>query len=159
MMHEEEKKAKKVLIRLLARKSWFSHELFQNLSRKGFNPDVIKKLIAEAKASGYIHDEELALRFIKSQQERGYGRRLIVQKLRLRAGNLTLPDTKETNPVESILKLLERRYAKQLASKKRNQVIASLVRKGFELNDIFEALAFNKACDGSTTHSLETFSE
>lgn len=143
MNQEEDKKARLLLIRLLARRSWFSHELFKQLTQKGFSRDVVERLIATAQASGYLNDQELATRYMQSLKQRGYGKLYIMQKLRTKAGPLFQFEWDEECPVEAILAILQRRYVKQLATndvKLRNKVIAALVRKGFALDDIFSAL-------------------
>lgn len=119
---------------LLAKRAYFSKELAAKLREKEFPEGEITSLIEELKQQGWLNDQELAERFVSRQREKGYGARVIAQKLRMKAGEIPI----EIDDGE-ILPLIEKKYLKKLPHD-RNKVIASLMRRGFSYDLIDKAI-------------------
>lgn len=119
---------------LLAKRSYFSKQLSEKLKEKGYPEKEIAPLIDELKEQKWLDDHDLAERFIQREREKGYGARVIAQKLRQKAGPL---------PIEiadgEIAQLIERKYKKKLPID-RQKVIAALLRRGFSYELIQRAL-------------------
>jgi SOS response regulatory protein OraA/RecX len=122
---------------LLAKKSYFSKELKKKLLEKKYPEGEIDALLEALRAQGWINDRELAERFAQRQRDKGYGRRVIAQKLKEKAGELELdlPDPSR----EELTELIERRYGKKLPQE-RERVIRSLLRRGFSYDLILNAI-------------------
>lgn len=111
---------------LLSRRAYFSKQLTRKLKEKGYPEEEIKDLIADFTKRGWLNDDELAKRFVERQTEKGYGPRVILMKLREKAGEIAL----EVDPSEGALRtLIKKKYARDLPEK-RNKVIAALMRRG-----------------------------
>ncbi len=119
---------------LLAKKSYFTKELRQKLLEKGYSASEIAGLTSELTDQGWLNDQELAARFVKVQQEKGYGARVILHKLRQKAGDLSIAIS--DGEIES---LIERKYKRKLPEQ-REKVIAALLRRGFSYDLINKAL-------------------
>lgn len=113
---------------LLAKRSYFTKELKQKLSEKGYSQTEIENLIQELTKQGWLNDQDLALRYSEKLRARGYGARVIAQKIYQKAGELDLP--LEEDSKEAVLHLIHKKYRNNLP-KKRNKVIAALMRRGF----------------------------
>jgi len=120
---------------LLAKRSYFAKELKQKLLEKGYKPADIDSLISELIKQGWLNDEELASRFVKREGEKGYGARVILQKLRAKAGELSVDIAGG-----DIHSLIEKKYIHKLPQE-REKVIAALLRRGFSYDLILQALA------------------
>lgn len=122
---------------LLARRAYFSKELEEKLRDRGHAAGEIAALIDELTKEGWLDDRELARRFAQRQREKGYGRLLIIQKLRRRAGPLEFEvEDGEADELES---LIRRKYAERLPDE-RHKVVAALLRRGFPYDQIDAAL-------------------
>lgn len=117
---------------LLARQAYFSKQLRKKLLEKEYPPGEIDTLIEELTKRGWLNDEELAVRFVQRQREKGYGARMIAQKLFEKAGPVDVPieDSKE-----AALALIEKKYK----SKEEHKVVAALMRRGYSY-DLIKSL-------------------
>ena len=119
---------------LLSKKSYFTKELRAKLLEKGYPEKDIEILISELKNQNLLDDHELAARYVKLQQAKGYGARVIIQKLRQKAGPIEVEI--EDGEIES---LIRKKYLRKLPDD-RNKVIAALLRRGFSYDLINKAL-------------------
>lgn len=117
---------KKKAYSLLARKAYFSKQLKAKLLEKGFPSKDVDFVIADLIDKGWLNDGELASRFIEKEKKKGYGARVIAQKLKEKAG--FVPSGIEESR-EAIEALVAKKYAKKLPEK-RMQVIGALMRRG-----------------------------
>lgn len=62
-------KARKTALLMLGRKSRTCRQIADYLSQKGFNETVIRQVIGELTASGYLNDHEYARRYIEKRLE------------------------------------------------------------------------------------------
>jgi regulatory protein len=131
--------AKKFALKKLSRRSYPSPELRQLLTDRLVSSHNIEKIITMCQQLGYLHDENWKTHFIEQQKRKGVGPKLIRDKLR-RKGLNTTQVSNDQQPL--ILKLLETRYRlRNLKNvKERHKVIASLIRRGFDLAIIQECL-------------------
>lgn len=141
--------AKVYLFRRLAIRGLFVHEARGLLQSCLVSDRVIFLLIEELQESGYLEDQRLVEALIHSYQRRRLGPRAIEQKLRSRGlqpaqwrGFQELLQDRE-GQIEEVRHLLVTRYkGKNLEDRKqRQQVIGSLLRRGFSwdlLRPIFE---------------------
>ena len=148
--------ARRYALMRLSMKSHSIYELRDQLEQKGMSAGIIEQVIEEFIKQGYLNDQEWVDAFIRGQQSRHTGPRSIQRKLRqkgisedqirealLRAG------LKENQGCQ-IKKLLTARYkSKDLNDLKQKQkVIAALIRKGFDLDEIFRSIQTAKENPG-----------
>lgn len=125
-----------------------SHQLAAALRRRLFSEETIERIVQELTALGVLNDEEWTASFVRFQSRRKMGPRAIAQKLASKGvrGESLDKAVEEArlggDQKETILQLLETRYCKRNLSdpKERKKVIASLVRRGFDLPLIFSTL-------------------
>jgi regulatory protein len=137
--------AKKYAYQRLALKGHSSFEMCKQLESRLVSKNTMDRLIAELQQLGYINDEEWVQAFIKHQISKRVGPQLIKAKLRQKG----IPSShfehflENANQHEGIQKLLATRYrSRDLADyRERQKVVAALLRKGFNLDTILEALA------------------
>lgn len=127
-------KIKNKAFSLLARRDYFSKELEKKLFEKGFEKSEICSLIKDLKEQGWLNDRDLAKRVVSKLREKGYGARVISQKLRFRAGEIFV--SIDDGDISS---LIFKKYLKRLPQDK-NKVIAALIRRGFSYDLIDKAL-------------------
>lgn len=143
----EYKRAKRYLIWLLTRKSYHSEEIEKTLKQKLVQKKTVERLIKEFKQEGYLDDEEWLQRFVSAKIKKE-GFFSILTKLRLKGlSQETIqavkesfsPSTEEeTVQIEAIIrKKAARKNLKDQKEKKK--LIASLARKGFSLDAIFNS--------------------
>lgn len=146
------KGAKNFLLRRLAMKNYHSTELIAALAKRGVDEAVSLPLLDEFSRQGYLNDEGWLNSYIRSLRQQRFGFKAIEMKLRVKGiegeearsavSRIRESEGEEENEHHSIVRLLETRYrSRDLSDKKEKQkVIAGLMRKGFALDDIFEAL-------------------
>lgn len=135
----EYQQAKKFILKRLSRRSYPSPELRRLLTDRLVSSHNIEKIIAMCQRLGYLHDENWKSHFIEEQRRKGVGPRLIRDKLRMKGLN-TAQVSNDQQPL--ILRLLETRYRLRNLrdTKEKHKVIASLIRRGFDLAIIHECL-------------------
>jgi SOS response regulatory protein OraA/RecX len=122
----------KIVLRLLSIKSFSSFELKKKLTRRGFPLAEIDAVIEKYTSRGFINDKELAERRTQLYKNKGYGPRWIVGKLKTQGLRPTSYTREEQRQV--IQKLLA---TATFAKKEKNNKIAALQRRGFELDTVF----------------------
>lgn len=135
----EYQQAKKFALKKLSRRSYPSPQLRQLLTERLVSSDNTERIIAMCQKLGYLHDESWETHFIEQQKRKGVGPRLIRDKLRMKGLNTTQVSD-DQQPL--IFRLLETRYRLRNLrdAKERNKVIASLIRRGFDLAMIQKCL-------------------
>ncbi len=134
-----------VVLQLLSRRDYFTLELTQKLTQKGFSLEEVALCLNKWKAKGYLNDEDLALRFIEKQRSLGHGREIVRQKLYFRSKDpalLHLLDKASFDEKKEITKLFMKRFssANLQDAKERRRVFAYFARKGFSFESINEAI-------------------
>lgn len=148
----ELKGAKLFALRRLSLRNYHSSELSQALKKREVSPATIASLIGEFQKLGYIDDDlwlAAAIRALRAKKmgykaiqwklvQKGVPEEQIIQSI----AQSKQAEGEEQNERLSIQNLLSTRYRnRQLQDRKeRQKVIAALVRKGFELEDIFAVL-------------------
>jgi regulatory protein len=143
--------ARRFVLKRLAMKSYYSGELRAALEKRLVSHATIEKLLSEFLLLGFLNDREWVAGMARQLHQQKHGSRVILLKLRAKgvpemeaaAAVQLLNGTKGER--ENIAKLLATRYRNRDLSdpKERQKVIASLVRKGYELTDIFAAIRPN----------------
>lgn len=142
----EYKRAKILAYKRLALKSQHSVELRTALQKQEIPEGIVNRVIAECSQLGYLNDHDWIEGFIKGQLAKNKGPRYISIKLRQKGiKSDEFAELLNKNPPsykESIQKLLESKYKKfDLTDYRQKQkVIASLMRRGFSLDDILEKI-------------------
>lgn len=150
---EEYTQVLKSALRMLNR-AHLSLELEKKLKKKGYSEDVVEKVLFECKRLGYIDDKEWGKAFVRSQQKRHVGPAIIAAKMRAKGMSSEeieeFIESREEKDVHHIQHLIQTKYRnRDLNSyQEKGKVVASLVRKGFSLDLIREALQFaDESCD------------
>lgn len=127
--------AKNVALRLLGIKSRTVLELKKKLTERGFPEEEVEATLRFCHDYGYLNDQEVGERRLKSLKRKGYGPRYIAAKMKmqgLKAGAVTSEEQKE-----AILELLQKPTWKK---KKQPNLMAALQRRGFDFEVILSAL-------------------
>ena len=125
----------KIVLRLLSLKSFSTSELRKKLIKRGFAPDLIEPVLEKYVRLGFLNDQDLSERRVNSYKRRGYGPHYIAGKLKqqgLKPSAYTPEEQKE-----SIMRLIN---SPIYGRKTRNQQIAALQRRGFDLRVIFQVV-------------------
>ncbi len=143
-----EKQARQQLLKYLAEREHSSLQCREYLKRKSYSDELINRLINEFLEAKYIDDERYAQLLINSLIERGKSKRAIIQKLKENRLPASLwedilaesydPGQNQVNLREQVLKL-RLRYAELPESKQKDKIFASLMRKGYDLENIYDA--------------------
>jgi regulatory protein len=141
-------KAKAYALRRLGAKSQHSLELASAMAGKGVEEALVVQIIDELTQAGYVNDRAWLEAFVKHQQLRKHGPRMIIQKLQAKgissqAAKQAVEEFGQSEmQEEAIQRLLETRYrSKDLTNHlERQKVFAALIRKGFSVNQIQKAL-------------------
>jgi regulatory protein len=145
----EFKGAKNFVLRRLTQKNYHSAELEKALKVRLVSPGVISQILEDFIRLGYLNDEAWLSSFVRSLRLQKFGFNSILLKLRRKGisddvAHQVIQEIKENeleegNEQASIQKLLETRYKNRDLSirKERDKVIAALVRKGYQFDDIF----------------------
>ena len=150
---------KSEVLRMLARKSYFSDEIRQKLHLKGFSERAIAYALEVALKGGFSDDSQKTQRLIEREQRKGYGAQSIIFKLKqkkipaedlqLLKGNMVLEEKK------SLQELLQKKYSrvdwKDPVSKRR--ALAQLQRRGFSFESIREAISIGNNLDSEYTEN------
>lgn len=138
--------AKRYAYKRLAMKSMPSFELNQLLTTKHVSEAVCCQIVDELKRQRYLNDDEWAEAYVKWQSQKKQGPKAILQKLHAKgyknAGPLVATLSQPEHQKEAILKIITTRYRSRDLSDhyERSKVIAALMRKGFDLEQVLEAI-------------------
>ncbi len=130
--------------KLLSYKDYSEAELRFKLSERGFSEEEGEGALSELRRLGYLNDGALAQTLCESYAARGYGARRISFELRRRdleddiigEALSDLPD-----PADTLDNLIARRHRGPADYKTRRKLGDMLFRRGFDWDDIGEALA------------------
>jgi SOS response regulatory protein OraA/RecX len=125
----------KIVLRLLSIKSFSTYELRKKLIRKGFPLEEIEKALEKFVSRGFINDRELAERRVELYKRKGYGPQWIRGKLKTQGLRPTAYSQEEQK--EAIKRLLA---TSNFARKEKNNQIAALQRRGFDLEVVFTVI-------------------
>lgn len=155
----EYKGAKSFVLRRLSQKNYHSQELIAALSKRHVTKEISEKIVQEFAVQGYLNDATWLASFVRVLRSQRFGFKAILLKLMhkgipkreaVEAISLIQENESEDQSTKaSIEQLLNTRYRnRQLSDRKeRDKVIAALMRKGYELNEIFEVLKNRKNND------------
>lgn len=130
--------AKIAALRLLSIKSRSIAEIRKKLTLKGYSLEEIQEAIEVCQRLGYLNDQEEAARRLEKWKRRGYGPYVIAYKLK-EAGLKGVPVSKNEQ-VQLIRGLIQKSIWKK---KGREKKIATLQRRGFDLDAILEVISSN----------------
>lgn len=139
--------AKKYAFKRLARQPMLSVALSRAMKERLISEQVIEKVIQESLSLGFLNDSEWTSSFVRGRSGR-YGPRSIAQKLAskgIRGEELEEAlkgEWDREKQKKCVTHLLQTRYGKRNLSvyKEKQKVIASLIRKGFDLSIIIDSL-------------------
>ncbi len=146
------RQAKNYAIRRLSLQGMLSIALARSLKERLVSQKAIQHAIGELMELGFINDEEWAASYVRSQNNKKVGPRAIAQKLAnkgVRGEKLEQALEKSWDPNEQkalIGSLLKSKYARRDLSdfKEKQKVVASLIRRGFDMNIIFKCLNYSE---------------
>ncbi len=145
---DEYKKLKSYALWLLSRQAMPTARLKEKLIKKEFAIENIKKLIEELENWGYLNDREWAKSFARVQQRKNYAWRLVKQKLKMKGIEESIiseidADASKQDQQGNIRELMMTKYkSRDLTDiKEKNKVIAALMRRGFDYQQIDAVLS------------------
>jgi SOS response regulatory protein OraA/RecX len=153
----EYKGAKICAYKRLAAQNQCSSDLLKYLMAKLVSEETAKKIVEELQKLGYVDDPAWIESFIRQQQQRKMSRRAIAYKLKAKGflqdqmESLLQKYVGEDSEIKMIISLINKRYlSKDLTDyHQKGKVIAALLRKGFTLQPILEALEQTRDQDGA----------
>ncbi len=122
-------------LKILSRRRRSAHELKLKLEEKGLSSGDISEAIKKCIDRGFLNDAEYIADFINAQKNKGIGPYVIRMKLKMK---FHLSD-EEIPPIQASLDiaLKKPKYQRLLTTREGKQkLIASLLRKGFKLDEI-----------------------
>lgn len=145
----EYRQAKSYALRRLSLQGMLSAALVRSLKERLVSQTTIERVLQDLCELGLINDDEWAASFIRTQQLKKFGPRAIAQKLankgiKRETLQLALEQSASFDDQKTaILKLLQSRYSKRGLSdfKEKRKVVASLVRRGFDLTLVLNCMA------------------
>lgn len=144
----EYKGARRFALKRLAAKNYYSKELEKSLKKRLVSSLIIKKVILECQILGFLDDQRWLEGMIRVFYAKKEGARTILIKLKAKG----VPENEALSAIqefccpeveqENIMKLLTTRYRRRnlLDPKEKKKVISALVRKGYNLSEIFSAI-------------------
>lgn len=132
--------AKKSAAKTLARRSMSEGELAKKLRDKGFSDTDTRDAVSWFSEHGFVDDEAYTDELVKYYTSRGYGKRRIKDELYRRGisrelteeATASLPDF-----TDEIRGLIEKKlHGEELTPDKKKKIVAFLIRRGFEYNEI-----------------------
>lgn len=140
----ELRQAKQYAIKRLSTMHMPSTTLVRSLKQRLVSNQVISEIIAELTSLGYLNDQEWIASFIRVQSAKKIGPKAIAQKLACKGlpshqiERLLRESQSTQDQKASIAHLLATRYRTRNLEdfRERKKVVASLVRRGFDLSDV-----------------------
>lgn len=142
----EYKAAKQYAFRKLAVKSYFIQELKLALQKVLISEKTVDKVIQEMIQQQYLDDQLQSERWVRTQAAKKWGPHIIAQKLRAKGVFIeNLPSILEAEygseeRRKKIQLLLSKKLQKSTDFSSKQKAIASLMRKGFDLDEIQNVL-------------------
>lgn len=135
------KQIKILAYRLLNRKNYSKNSLSQKLIEKGFSSQFCEKIIDELEKMGYLSDQDYAETLIRQKMRQGYGPSYIERYLQ---GKGLDPHQNRIDMDSETQKESIQKWLIKCRGKNRNQIFLFLLRRGFDLDVIKEAIkSFN----------------
>lgn len=143
-MGEEEKKAAKKALALLAFQDRTEKELFERLCRAGFSEEVSQAAVCYVKSFGYINDRRYIENYIMFQQGKRSRKEIIYKLAGKGLSQELIEEVFEQSGYEGeeeaanrfLTKKLRGRGPDELSDEERRKICASLSRKGYSYNVI-----------------------
>jgi len=145
--------AKAKALMVLERSDKTETELRYRLTQAGFSDDIILRVMDYLKSYGYINDERYARTYISANKQKKS--RLAIKSVLLQKGiapetadKLLYQEYSEDEAVDYELEAIKKELAKKTSSadrlddRKKQKLIASLCRKGFELGKILKVIDY-----------------
>ncbi len=144
---ENQKKAKRIALRMLAYRGRSRQEITDKLREKGFSPIIIEDTLDYLESFGYVNDQSFALELATALfAHKGWGFRRIVYTLRSRGipadvvhdtiASLSRSHSEE----ETALAIVKRRFShidfRSASPKERQRVASFLQRRGYSWDTI-----------------------
>ena len=139
--------AKQYVMRRLSKKSYYSQEMANLLKRRLITSLTLERIIGECQDKGYFNDAEWLEQFMRSNLKK-YSLDMTLRKLRpygVPHETIEQLGRKWRNPEESknsIRKIIDTRSrSKDIQNyKERQKLIRTLMRKGYQFEEIFQVL-------------------
>lgn len=115
-----------------------SEEVRSFFISKGYEPSLVERLIEYMKEISLLNDERFCKNFIIFQMEKGFGKYVIIEKLRkFGISDLEITESIKSIPSASWVRVCE----KQISHSRKNyiQIFQTLLRRGFEREEIEQA--------------------
>ncbi len=136
--------ARQWALKKIASQPVLSKQLEKSLYERSVSRATVEQIISDFKRLGYLNDEEWIASFVRVQKLKKVGPQMIVQKLKMKGApeELIAPHMEDNSTKERIKELLATKYAKRDLSdyKERQKVVASLARKGYSFEDVFQVI-------------------
>jgi SOS response regulatory protein OraA/RecX len=136
----EQKIALQEALRHLARRSCFSTEIEEKLSARKLSMAAIQAALSECRRLGYLDDAAKTDHLIKKSLMKGKGPQLIARQLMMKGQrpDAALLEEMKKNQTAAIAAMLQKKSA--LRKQKKHQLIAYLLRRGFDRESILMAI-------------------
>ena len=132
--------AKKSAAKTLARRSMSEGELTRKLRDKGFSDTDTRDAVSWFAEHGFVDDEAYTDELVKYYTSRGYGKRRIKEELYRRGISRELCERATdslSDFTDEIRGLIEKKlHGEELTPDKKKKIVAFLIRRGFEYNEI-----------------------
>lgn len=151
-MLEDESDVRRVAFDYLSRQECSRKQLFDKLSRRCQNPDVIEAVLDYMESQGYQSDQRFSQSFLRSRLEKGQGVRKISFELKRKGISddliRELLDTQDIDSKQTALDYVRRKYGFEPPQDKKIHAkwVRHLVGRGFGFDEINYALR-NQALD------------
>ncbi len=141
------KEAKRLLLKKLGMRAYATLEIRRWLKEKGVEEAIAEQLLEEFQQLGFLNDTAWLASFVRMQRARRYGGRTIALKLMQKGFSKeeiaeALSSEETVDEGAAIEKLLATRFKSRdlKEPRERQKVVASLVRRGFSLELIFNII-------------------
>ncbi len=129
-----EEKAKSYAYRLLSKKDYFEEELKQKLLSKGYNLDIVQKVITDLKDKNFLNDKKLLERYRENAILKG--KSSVNLKQRLYRKGISYVEISEEEELEAALNLLKKSFKKE---KTFENIAKFLKNRGFRYSVIVKS--------------------
>lgn len=130
-------------LRRITKQALPKKSLARSLNLRAVTPDTIQRILADFEARGYLNDTEWTRSFVRQQLAKKVGPRVIAQKLSFKGIgrdeiDSALAQEGSNGQREALTSLLATKYRQKNLNdyKERGKVIAALMRRGFDLEEI-----------------------
>jgi regulatory protein len=139
--------ARQYALRRLSQQALTKQQLYKAIIRKGATEEVAEQVIEKVDEYGYLDDVAWAEGFVRGQCRKGFGPRLIQYKLKEKgiSPQIAAPFLEKAQRMQSeqIRTFLEKKRPDLTNIKIKQRVFSNLVRKGYDIDAIQEAINLN----------------